>query len=107
MSAGTATTTWLPDARSTTMFLRQQEGVAGTISGTLDMQRQPDGSYVVWVMAAGQATRFEIPAGESFADAWPRIEATMAQASYPSDDMPTGSTSESSVVHAPDAVHAQ
>lgn len=103
MSAGTATTTWPPDARSTTLFHRQQEGVAETISGAFDIQRRPDGSYVAWLIISRDPVRLVIPAGESFDDAMRRIEAALAQASYPSDDMSTAHTPAPAAARPPSA----
>ena len=70
-------------------FHRQVPGLAGIISGTLDVMPGLDGTLVVWLNVAGRNTRFTIAADEPFASAWQRIEAQM-QASYPICDMRTG-----------------
>lgn len=67
-------------------FHRQVPGVAGIISGTLDVMPGLDGAVVVWLNVAGQNTRLTIAADESFASAWQRIESQM-QAAYPACDM--------------------
>lgn len=70
-------------------FHRQVPGLAGIISGTLDVIPDQDGSWTVWLDLGGHGTRFHIAADETFASAWQRIEAQM-QASYPACDMPSG-----------------
>ncbi len=70
-------------------FHRQVPGVAGIISGTLDVMPGPGGSWVVWLNVAGQNTRLTIAADETFTSAWQRLEEAM-RASYPHCDMPSG-----------------
>lgn len=70
-------------------FHRQVAGVAGIISGTLDVMPNLDGSWTVWLDVAGQRTRLIIATDETFASAWQCLESLM-QASYPACDMPPG-----------------
>lgn len=108
MSDTTATPTWspqaqAPDAGSTARIHLAVPGLRGSRAVTMAREPQPDGSQVVWLDRAGQRTRLVVPAGETFADAWRRIEAAITQTTYPSRDQ----TSESSVSRLPGAVHGQ
>ena len=108
MSDTTATPTWppqapAPDAGATARIHLAVPGIRGSHAATMTREPRPDGSQVVRLDRAGQLTRLVIPAGESFADAWRRIEAAITQVTYPSGDQ----TSESSVSHTPAGMHGQ
>lgn len=91
MFDATATPTWsLPapaaDAGSTARIHLATPGRTASRAATMVRTPRPDGSQVIELAVSGRQVPLVIAAGESFADAWGRIEAEINRATYPSHD---------------------